>query len=148
MMASPNDYMYIIFPCLTTYLMQVLKMFLFFLCNKKKAISQKAFSRKHKAKIIQQKTAKKHSQKSIQHTAEKHFPEKLIFWITSPWQVCFKKVVSVSDKERFQKCRKGFLNFLERFWNFGKGFISEKSGKGFKYLGKVSDDNFKVGKEF
>ena len=51
MMASPNDYMYIIFPCLTTYLMQVLKMFLFF-CATKKAVSQKAFIRKHKSKII------------------------------------------------------------------------------------------------
>ena len=44
MMASPNDYMDIIFPCLTTYLMLVPKMF--FIVQQKKAISRKAFSRK------------------------------------------------------------------------------------------------------
>ena len=76
MTASPNDYMDIIFPCLTTYLMQVPKMF--FIVQQKKA--EKHSAEKHKAKIIQQKTAKKHTAKK--HRAEKHLPEKLIFWIT------------------------------------------------------------------
>ena len=105
MMASPNDYMYIIFPCLTTYLMQVLKMFFFVQSAKKNSaenIKQKSYSRKQQKSIpkkaysniftmiAEKRTAEK-------QTAEKHFPEKLIFWITSPWQVCFKKVVFVSD---------------------------------------------------
>ena len=44
MMASPNDYLYKIFPCLTTYLMQVLKMFFY------------ATKKNNQPKSIQQKT--------------------------------------------------------------------------------------------
>ena len=58
MMASPNDYMYIIFPCLTTYLMQVLKM-CFFVQQKKQS------AKKHSAENIKQKSHSRKQQKSI-----------------------------------------------------------------------------------
>ena len=58
MMASPNDYMYIIFPCLTTYLMQVLKMN-FFVQQKKQS------AKKHSAENIKQKSFSRKQQKSI-----------------------------------------------------------------------------------
>ena len=132
MMASSNDYMYIIFPCLTTYLMLTMC----FLCNKKKQSAKK-----HSAENIKQQSYSRKQQKSIpkkaynkksftmiaeKRTAEKHYPEKLIFWITSPWQVCFKKVVSVSDiflrrgkvlemQERFCKLLGKILEFWKRF---------------------------------
>ena len=107
MMASPNDYLYKIFPCLTTYLMQVLKMF--FLCNQKKQSAKK-----HSAENIKQKSFSRKQQKSIPKKAyskkvfamiaysreaysRKAFPRKANFLHCLPGQVCLKKVVSVSD---------------------------------------------------
>ena len=95
MMASPNDYMYIIFPCLTTYLMQVPKM-CFFVQQKKQS------TKKHSAENIKQKKIiyvaenskkaflKKHTAKNIHHDCIQQrsiqqksiSPEKLISWIT------------------------------------------------------------------
>ena len=65
MMASPNEYMYIIFPCLTTYLMQVLKM-CFFVQQKKQSTKKHSAENIKQKSYMLQKTAKKHSSKSIQ----------------------------------------------------------------------------------
>ena len=119
MMASPNDYMYIIFPCLTTYLMHVLKM-CFFVQQKKQS------AKKHSVENIKQKSCSRKQQKSIPKKAysnkvftmiaysreafsRKAFPRKAIFLDHLPRQVCFKNVESVSDKPTPGK-RRGFKN--------------------------------------
>ena len=44
--------------------------------------------------------------------------------------------------------RKGFVNFLERVYNFGKGFNLEIFWNGFRIPAKVlKNENFKAGKE-
>ena len=115
MMASPNDYMYIIFPCLTTYLMQVLKMVFFVQSAKKNSaenIKQKSCSRKQQKSIPK----KAYSNKvftmiaySREAFSRKAFPRKAIFLDHLPRQVCFKNVESVSDKPTPGK-RRGFKN--------------------------------------
>ena len=92
MMASPNDYMYIISPCLTTYLMHVLKM-CFFVQQKKQSakkhsvenIKQKSCSRKQQKKqSIPQKAYSNKVFTMIAHSREafsrKAFPRKAIFF--------------------------------------------------------------------
>ena len=92
MMASPNDYMYIIFPCLTTYLMQVLKMCFFVQLKKQSAKKHPAENIKQNACSIKQQ--KSIPQKSIQQNSIRHdcreaysrkaFPQKVTLGSVGP----------------------------------------------------------------